>query len=181
MVIEGPDGQGLWGTKARLFIVSYVPLIGIFAARSAPHWWWTISLSILAIVGVVDGWRLVRTAQKRSSAYMTITSVEDQGSAVSGYLATYLLPFLGELPNGWGDGIAYFLYFATAFVIFLKSNLGVVNPTLYILGWRVSRVALNGRGTLLVSRKSVRVGERVHVAVALGVHVTVATYGTIEE
>src|ERR1700754_2943684 len=105
MVIEGPDGQGLWATKARLFIVSYVPLIGIFAARSAPNWWWTISLSILAVIGTVDGWRMVRTSQKRSSARMKVTSIEDQGSAVSGYLATYLLPFLSELPNGWGDGI----------------------------------------------------------------------------
>ncbi|RVX44902.1 hypothetical protein EDD27_7669 [Nonomuraea polychroma] len=180
-MIEGPDGQGLWGTKARLFIVSYAPLIGIFAARSAPHWWWTASLSILAVAGAVDGWRMVRSARKRSTARMKVTNVEDQGNAVSGYLATYLLPFLSELPSGWGDGIAYFLYFATAFVIFLKSNLGVVNPTLYVLGWRVSRVALNGRDTLLVSRKPVKVGESVHVAVALGVHVTVSTYGTIGE
>lgn len=112
---------------------------------------------------------------------MKVTSVEDQGNAVSGYLATYLLPFLTELPSGWGDGIAYFLYFGTAFVIYVQSHLAVVNPTLYLFGWRVYRVTLNGRDTLLVSRKSVKVGEKVQAVAALGVHVAVATYGTIEE
>lgn len=181
MLADELDRRGLWGTRVRLFVVSYVPLIGIFAARSAPNWWWTISLSILALIGAVDGWRLVHGARKRSSARMRVTSIEDQGNAVSGYLATYLLPFLTELPNGWGDGIAYFLYFGTAFTIYVQSNLAVVNPTLYLFGWRVYRVTLNERDTLLVSRKSVKTGDKVQVASALGVCVAVPTYGTIEE
>ncbi|MGW4640923.1 hypothetical protein ACWEN6_20500 [Sphaerisporangium sp. NPDC004334] len=173
MMVGGLNMQGSWTVQARMFIVSYVPLIAIFAARSAPAWWWTAALSLLAALGLWDGWRLVRSARRRSNAVMEVTSVEDQGSAVSGYLATYLLPFLTELPNGWGDGIAYFLYFATAFVIYAKSNLAVVNPTIYLLGWRVHKVALNGCETLLVSRIPVKIGEKVQVARALGVHIVV--------
>ncbi|XVQ86128.1 hypothetical protein ACQP2K_01470 [Microbispora siamensis] len=180
MVVDGLDMSVFWATRARLFVVSYVPLIAIFAARSAPHWWWTVALSVLAVAGAFDGWWLVRGARKRSNATMKVTKVEDQGSAVSGYLATYLLPFLTELPAGWGDGLSYFLYFGTAFVIYVRSDLAVVNPTLYLLGWRIYRAGLNDRDTLLVTRIPVSVGQKVRVASALGVHVVVTSSGTIE-
>ncbi|MGR6914360.1 hypothetical protein ACU635_08910 [[Actinomadura] parvosata] len=112
---------------------------------------------------------------------MEIKSIEDQGGAVSGYLATYLLPFLTELPQGWGDALAYAFYFATALAIYVQSDLAVVNPTLYLLGWRLHKVSLNGENTILISRLPVKVGDKVQVVHALSVHIDVRSYGTIEK
>jgi hypothetical protein len=111
-----------------------------------------------------------------------IERVEDQGNAVSGYLATYLLPFLGTLPTGLGDVLAYVIYFLTALIIYAKSDLALINPTLYVLGWRVLKVVADGRTFLLLTRLEVRPGEHVKVRRFLGdVLVTHGTYGTLEE
>jgi hypothetical protein len=154
-----------------LFIVSYAPLAAIFAAREAPHWLGTGLLAALAILGFVDGFRLVRGAGKKSSYVAKVDNIEDQGSAVSGYLATYLLPFLGTAPGSIGDGIAYGFYFLTAFVVYAKSDLALVNPTLYVLGWRIYRVVLDGRRTLLVTRRLVRSGDSTKVTRLLDIYV----------
>jgi hypothetical protein len=137
---------------------------------------------MLALWGLVDGWRLVHGARARSSYYAAIERVEDKGNAVSGYLATYLLPFLGTLPATPGDVIAYGIYFLTALIIYAKSDLALINPTLYVLGWRVLKVAADGRNILLVTRRGVRGGDRVKVRRFPGdVLVAHGTCGTLEE
>jgi hypothetical protein len=165
------ESLGSWLIRARLFVVSYAPLAAIFAARAAPHWLWSGILAAVTIVGFVDGFRLVRGTARKSSHFVTVETVEDQGNAVSGYLATYLLPFLGTMPSSIGDGVAYGFYFATAFVVYAKSNLALVNPTLYVLGWRIYRATLHGRSTLLVTRRLVRSGDSVTVTRLLDIYV----------
>jgi hypothetical protein len=152
-----------WIFRGRLFAVSYAPLAAIFAARFAPRWGWTIGFGLLGLWGVLDGWRLVRGVRARPGYRAAIERVEDQGNAVSGYLATYLLPFLGTLPNGVGDAVAYVIYFITALIIYAKSDLALINPTLYVLGWRVLKVTADGRPVLLVAKTDVRPGDRIDV------------------
>lgn len=152
-----------WIYRGRLFVVSYAPLAAIFAARFAPRWNWTIGFAVIGLWGMLDGWRLVRGARARAVRRAKIERVEDQGNAVSGYLATYLLPFLGTLPASAGDVIAYIIYFATALIIYAKSDLALINPTLYVLGWRVLKVIADGRVVLLVTRADVRVGDYISV------------------
>jgi hypothetical protein len=107
--------------------------------------------------------------------------VEDQGNAVSGYLATYLLPFLGTLPSGPGDVVAYIIYFVTALIIYAKSDLALINPTLYVLGWRVLKITADGRAVLLVTRADVRAGDHIRVHRFPGdVLVAHETSGTLE-
>lgn len=139
--------------------MSYAPLSAIYAARLSAHWPCMVAFGGLAGWGILDGWLLVRSSKGRPRYKAQITRVEDQGSAVAGYLATYLLPFLGSLPSGTGDAVAYVIYFAIAFVIFTKSDLALINPTLYVLGWTVHRVTADGRSGLLLSRHEVRIGD----------------------
>jgi small-conductance mechanosensitive channel len=180
-----PGSAGLewqWIFRSRLFVVSYAPLAAIFAARMAPHWWWTAGFAALALWGLVDGWRLANGVRARSSYETVIERVEDQGNAVSGYLATYLLPFLGTLPAALGDIFAYVIYFLTALIIYAKSDLALINPTLYVLGWRVLKVAADGRSVLLLTRQDARQGDHVKVRRYPGdVLVADVGYGTLEE
>ena len=65
-----------------------------------------------------------------------------------GYLATYLLPLLAVTPRGFGDWAAYMMYGAVAAVVFVRTDLALVNPTLYVLGWRVvSAIPIGENGT----------------------------------
>lgn len=148
-----------WLAYGRLFFVSYAPLSAIYAARLSPHWLWTVGFGGLAAWGVLDGWLLVNSAKDRPRYKTRITRVEDQGGAVAGYLATYLLPFLGTLPSGLGDAVAHVIYFGIAFVVFTRSDLALINPTLYLLGWTVHRVTADERPVLLLTRRGVRTGD----------------------
>ena len=160
--------------RARLFLVSYAPLALMFAARflASDRWQLATAFAIVGVWGFVDGWRLVRGASERSKRRVHVTKVTDQGGAVAAYLATYLLPFLGNLPSNWGDWIAYSLYFATALVVYVRSDLAVVNPTLYALGFRVVRGRVNDQESLIISRFEVEEGSTVRASEAM--HVVVA-------
>lgn len=162
-MILGNGSLWNWIFTGRLFLVSYAPLAGIFAARFSPQWYITVPLATLAAWGIIDGFRIIRGARKRARSEVKINHIEDQGSAVSGYLATYLLPFLGSLPASIGDVIAFFLYFIVAFIVFAKSDLALINPTLYALGWRVYRVEVNDKKFLLLATHATQKGDRLQV------------------
>ena len=131
--------------RVRLFFVSYAPLWLMLACRAAPsgRWHWdartaaAIVFGLLAVYGFVDAVRLIRGSGRTSIRSLVFGEVSDQGGNAAGYLATYLLPFIGLVPADWGDWAAYVLYFLVALIVFIRTDLTFVNPTLYILGYRV--------------------------------------------
>ena len=131
--------------RSRLFLVSYFPLWLMLAFRIAPThvWCWsdrTLLASLfflLAVWSFVDARRLVAGARQTGANSYYFSDISDQGGNAAGYLATYLLPFLGIVPTAWGDWVAYGIYFLVAAIVFIRTDLSLVNPTLYILGWRI--------------------------------------------
>lgn len=131
--------------RVRLFFVSYVPLWLMLAFRAVPsgHWRWdsraaaVIAFGVLAGYGFVNAVRLIRGSGKTSPQSFIFGEVNDQGGNAAGYLATYLLPFIGLVPQDWGDWAAYALYSLVAMIVFIRTDLTFVNPTLYVLGHRV--------------------------------------------
>lgn len=76
-----------------LFLSSYAPLFGLLAIRFEQLWLW-ISCTVLAALGVVCLWLLLRLDARSSPGPHTLASVRDAGVEAAGYLAAYLLPFL---------------------------------------------------------------------------------------
>ena len=87
--------------------------------------------------GFIDAVRLIRGSGRTSPRSLVFGQISDQGGNAAGYLATYLLPFIGLVPEDWGDWAAYALYFLVALIVFIRTDLTFVNPTLYILRHRV--------------------------------------------
>jgi hypothetical protein len=135
--------------RTRLFFISYSPLWAIFAIRShaadgqAVFW-------LLTAWGLFDAFRLIEAGLRRSTRHVRFDNISDRSGYVSGYLATYLLPFLGGPPLDLRGWLAYGLYFVVAWAIFVPSDLGLVNPTLYILGWRLVEGTRQGRSELII-------------------------------
>ena len=159
-VMAGPAPIG-WRERAsaatargRLFFASYAPLALIFALRSIPHHWLAVVVwGIVALVGFVDARRLVYGARRRDRRTVRLERVEDAGGAVAAYLATYLLPFIASPPTRPADVAAYTVYFVVVFVVYVRSDMAVVNPTLYVLGWRVvDAITEEGRHVLVVCK-----------------------------
>jgi hypothetical protein len=102
--------------------------------------------------------------------HFSVVDVQDQGSAVAGYLATYLLPLLALGQGGWRLIAAYAIYLITVYVVFVRSeNLVLVNPTLYLIGFRVFGAELdaadrrNRRRVILLTKD--RLGKEAELAV----------------
>ncbi|MFI6464503.1 hypothetical protein [Streptomyces sp. NPDC050538] len=58
---------------------------------------------------------------------------------MTGYLATYLLPFVTPTVPSGRDYLGYGVFFLSVFLIFLRSDMALINPTLYALGYGVYR------------------------------------------
>jgi hypothetical protein len=147
VVSEMPRLRGITENliRIRLFFVSYAPLWVMLAFRAAPpgRWYWDGRGAAVIVFGILAGWgfldaiRLVHGATETNSLRLTFGGISGQGGNAAGYLATYILPFVGLVPAAWGDWAAYGVYFVVAGIVFIRTDLTFVNPTLYILGYRV--------------------------------------------
>jgi len=155
---------------ARLYLSSYAALFGILAVRFNGLALRLVCAGLFA-AGVLDTFRI--TTKIRSGLVqheITVKSSEDTGGEVSGYLASYLLPFVTVPTPGWRDLLGYGLFLLVGLVIYVRSNLVRVNPTLYLLGYRVLHVRYGaGRDQFLVTRIAPSDGETVNVADVAGV------------
>jgi hypothetical protein len=86
---------------------------------------------------------IVSRARLLGDRHWKVTDPRDQGAAVAGYLATYLLPLIGVGIAGWRVTVAYGIYLATLYLVFVRSeSLVLVNPTLYIFNYRIYDVEI---------------------------------------
>lgn len=107
----------------------------------------------LAVVGFIDAWRLPRGALRKGSIKREFYDIQDPSGAIAAYLATYLLPFMSLEIGTVRDVISIGVFFLVVLAIFLNSDLAAINPTLYVLGWRVVRArvrSLDGTDPMVV-------------------------------
>ncbi len=144
------------------FASSYAPLWAMLALRFDP-WWLRILLAILAVVGFAVVAVKLRPRGGRPTD-TTLTIVGDAGSEVSGYLAAYLLPFLTVADPDARDLAAYALFILVAGVIYTRSSLVHINPTMYALRWRPMRAAVpvadgQTKEVFLLTRRDLRTAQ----------------------
>lgn len=158
----------------RLFVSSYAPLAFILAVQRSngiwPPWkrpgFWVFI--VIGVSGLIDAYRLPRGALRKAHIRVTLVELTDQGGQVAAYIATYLLPFIGYDIAGWRDAAALGIYFAVLFVVFIRSDLGLVNPTLYLTGWRVVSARRDEHRVLMLVPKHTHVSPGDVYAVAFG-------------
>lgn len=141
------------------FLSSYAPLWVMLGLRFDP-WWLRVGMLVfgVACVGYV-AFILTRSADERASnTELTITG--DAGADVSGYLAAYLLPFLTVSEPSVTDLLAYAIFVAVAGLVYVRSGLMQINPTVYLMRRTVLRASTPAGGTtkevFVISRRDLR-------------------------
>ena len=158
----------------RLFVSSYAPLALILAIQRSEHVWplWARpafwAFAVVGLGGLIDAYRLPRGALRKGHVRVTLSDLNDEGGQVAAYIATYLLPFIGFHISGWRDVVALVVYFAVLFLVFIRSDLALVNPALYLTGWRVTSATRNARRVLMLVPKDTRVSPGDTYAVGFG-------------
>lgn len=141
-----------------LFLSSYAPLLLILAIRfSRP--WLQIVCGALALGGFAVALLVIRRYRSLVPQEWVVQRVDERGGEVAGYLASYLLPFVSVPEPGWRDLAAYVVFLLVAAVIYIRSSMIQVNPTLYLLGWRLSAVSIGDAWNgYLLSRHAIAAG-----------------------
>lgn len=164
--------------RLRLFLISCAPLFAILAVRFDSTWLW-VTCGALALFGFAQALRVVTAARNaKASRRVVVTRVDDSGGEVAGYLATYLLPFVVISTPSVRDIIAYILFMFVTAVIFVRSNLAHVNPTLYLVGYRVVSIeSEDGRKSYLVCKQPPREHDHLSVVPLVGILVLKENHG----
>ncbi|WP_110208010.1 hypothetical protein [Nocardioides daejeonensis] len=166
--------------RIQLFLISYSPLALIFAIRAIPpgndeqlrSWFVPVGFAVLGGLGLALAIRLLRGGRRVSPVELRVAGIQDEGAQAAGYLATYLFPFIVFGEASWRVWVAYCVYFLVLALVTMRSNLILVNPTLYLLRRRVVRIDFDtrrGTGTtdrqsaILICRQLPRVGDTVSV------------------
>lgn len=125
-----------------LFVSSYAPLFATLAIRFEQPWL-EMTCGVIAAAGFAAAIFAIARHRSLTAASWQITHVEDRGPEVAGYLAAYLLPFVAVPEPSWRDIAGYAIFLLVAGVIYLRSAMIQINPTLYLLGWRLTEVTID--------------------------------------
>ncbi len=152
------------------FLSSYSLLWAMLALRFDP-----ICLRILFaglfVFGVSVTGFVLRRGRSDHPSNIAITTTGDGGSEVSGYLAAYLLPFLVLSTPSALDSVAYLIFLYVAGLVYVRSGLMQINPTIYVLGRRVLRGSVQITSTsgdalqkevFVITRLDRRIGEKIY-------------------
>lgn len=149
------DGKAwLW------FASSYAPLWVMLGLRFDPIPL-RAGMFVLAVVSAGYVWLLLLRNSRERPSNTSLTVVGDGGAEISGYLAAYLLPFLTVSRPEITDLVAYGIFVGVAGLVYVRSGLMQINPTVYLLNRKVLRASIRVRGTTkevyVISRRDLRV------------------------
>jgi hypothetical protein len=146
------------------FLSSYAPLWAMLGLRFDPLVLQIGCFSLAAVSAGVVVLVLFHCSGERPTDNETTIS-GDAGADVSGYLAAYLLPFLTVSSPSARELIAYVVFLVVAGVIYVRSGLMQINPTVYLLRWRVLRASIpiggSDKEVFVITRADRRVGHQV--------------------
>lgn len=113
----------------------------------------------------MDNWRIALIVQSKEPSPYKIEKVQDLGPEAAGYLAAYLLPFVTVTQPSGKDLVAYGLFMAVVALIYTRSDLIQVNPSLYIIGRVATRIRTHdGLWFVLISKSRPCSGDTVQAA-----------------
>lgn len=151
--------------RGRLFLGSYALLFVLLAIRFETHWLSILCGIIAAIVSLDMAWIVFVVSRRTGRDPIRIQSVQDAGPEVAGYVATYLLPFLTVAQPTIRDLLAYGIFLVVTGLVYVRSEMIQINPTLYILGRRVARITTDqGWSGHLVVPGHIAPGDAIQVA-----------------
>ena len=146
-------------TRFALFLSSYVPLFLMLAFRFTEAWLVFICIA-LAIIGSGLGVWILYPSRDRSGGTITVDTVSDAGDQATTYLVTYLLPFFAVEQPTIREVAAYAVFLLVVGLVYTRSDMRQVNPFLYLLGRRVTKVVTTEkREVYAVSRRRVLRGD----------------------
>lgn len=151
-----------------LLVGAYAPVAIIIAARALPACAGWVSLGV-GIFGLVAWLSFLLWLPARQPREAPVSDIEPVDGEVGAYIVSILLPLVAAGDPTAGDLVAYGLCGVLILCVAYVSNLALVNPLIYFLGYRVARATVDGERTVVLIKKSAELAGDVTVVRAVGV------------
>lgn len=134
-----------------LFLSSYTPLFVILGIKAANRD--IVVAWAFVLVGIASGVAMLLVlawTRRLGSTPVQVLSASSGSGEVVAYVFTYLIPFVGTSIATTADVIALVVLFATIGLVFINSDLVLVNPLLTGAGFHLHHVETPARTNYLV-------------------------------
>jgi hypothetical protein len=154
-------------TGALLFLSSWSPLLVIFGIMAFHDAQYRVAVSLagVAIVSVLVLLGYLAVARRLAPVEIEVKHVEQKDADAMGYVATYLLPFLGIDLTKPVILIGVIILLLVIWRTYAIASLVHMNPMLAILGYRVFAIETTSdtNAMLLTRRSRIRIAEKLSV------------------
>lgn len=160
---------GLMNLPARvvLFVSSYVPLGGLyFLLYVGKDNRVAYAAAAVAALSAAALWLLLWSWKRDVHPTRDdVLEFRKPGAEVMGYIASYLLPFLGFSLDSRRHLAVLAAYLVILGFVYVTTDMIRVNPTMSLLGYGLYEADLKEYGSVwLVARRSIRRGDQIRVA-----------------
>lgn len=140
--------------RIALFFSSYVPLFCLLAYAnrgSAAAWKTLAAVAVVSSVGLL----VVMFANLREQGpRLHVKHSQPQDGDVLAYIATYLIPFFGVDLTDTNDVVLFVGFLTVLMVIYINSNMLLVNPLLTIVGYHTFQITdADGHAYTVITRR----------------------------
>lgn len=147
-------------THGILFISSYSFLFIIIAIRYLDtHPYQSVIVLIIVFSSfafLTQSWEIYKGRSNRS---FFVENVVDNTSETLTYLIPYIIAFLGLQLTKWQDIFSFLILLGIVFVVYIRSNLILMNPILNAIGYKFYKVKIGtGPDILIITKKDLKAG-----------------------
>ncbi len=107
----------------------------------------------IIIISSIVLWRIFSSLEKIGGKFEKKDGrIENTGKAILQYFLTYVIPFLTVEILDWQDLTTYGIIFFIIGILYVKSDLIYLNPTLLLLRYKIYKVVINEREIIVISK-----------------------------
>lgn len=147
-----------------LFLTSYLPLFVIIMIKHAEQHEVFYILVPIIIFSLIALGHVFYTLNKIGGSYEVNGSkvskgrIENNSKATLEYFLTYVVPLLAFNLTEWKEYAIFGIVFFIIGVLYVKSDLIYMNPTLILLGFNIHKVVLDTGEIVVISKNNIRNG-----------------------
>lgn len=122
--------------RIALFLSSYAPLFGLlaFTNRHSTAAW--VTLSAVAVGGLVGLAAVMAATAREDGPDLHVNDARPRNGEVLAYISTYLIPFIGVDLTTLNGVVLFVGFLLVLMVVYVNSEMLLVNPVLSIAGYR---------------------------------------------
>jgi len=140
--------------KICLFVVSYFPLFIIIGILHYDNSLILSAVIITSAAGVVGLIIIFYVLNRISGEYKEASTIKPETKINFQYFLAYIIPFIAIDIDSMRQILAYSVLFVFIGILYIRTELIYVNPTLTLLGYHIFKIKVKNEDIMLITRNN---------------------------